>query len=50
MCDPNPDVALIELEKYLTENGFEIVLVGENRSEEALEEARRQLGYSDSSE
>ncbi len=50
MCDPNPDVALIELEKYLTENGFEIVLVGENRSEESLEEARRQLGYSDSSE
>jgi transglutaminase/protease-like cytokinesis protein 3 len=50
MCDPNPDVALIELEKYLTENGFEIVLVGDNRSEEALEEARRQLGYSDSSE
>ena len=43
-------VALVELEKYLTENGFEIVLVGENRSEEALEEARRLLGYSDSSE
>ena len=50
LCDPNPDVTLIELEKYLTENGFEIVLVGENRSEEALEEAKRQLGYSDSSE
>ena len=50
LCDPNPDVALVELEKYLTENGFEIVLVGENRSEEALEEARRLLGYSDSSE
>ena len=50
LCDPNPDVALVELERYLTENGFEIVLVGENRSEEALEEARRLLGYSDSSE
>ena len=50
LCDPNPDVALVELERYLTENGFEIVLVGENRSEEAIEEARRLLGYSDSSE
>ena len=50
LCDPNPDVALVELERYLTENGFEIVLVGENRTEEALEEARRLLGYSDSSE
>ena len=50
LCDPNPDVALVELERYLTENGFEIVLVGENRTEEALEEARRVLGYSDSSE
>ena len=46
LCDPNPDVALVELERYLTENGFEIVLVGENRTEEALEEARRLLGYS----
>ncbi|MBP66458.1 MAG: hypothetical protein CMA67_04280 [Euryarchaeota archaeon] len=50
LCDPNPDVALIELEKYLTENGFEIVLVGENKNEQSLDEARRQLGYSDSSE
>ena len=50
LCDPNPDVALIELEKYLTENGFEIVLVGEDKNEQSLDEARRQLGYSDSSE
>ena len=50
LCDPNPDVALVELENYLTENGFEIILVGENKTEEALEEARRILGYSDSSE
>ena len=50
LCDPNPDVALVELERYLTENGFELVLVGENRTEEALEKARRLLGYSDSSE
>jgi chromosome segregation ATPase len=50
LCDPNPDVALVGLERYLTENGFEIVLVGENRSEDAIEEARRLLGYSDSSE
>ena len=50
LCDPNPDVALVELERYLTENGFEIVFVGETRTEKALEEARRLLGYSDSSE
>ena len=50
LCDPSPDVALIDLEKYLTENGFEIVLLGDDRSEESLENARRQLGYSDSSE
>ena len=50
LCDPNPYVSVIDLEKYLTENGFEIVLLGDDRSEEGLEHARRQLGYSDSSE
>ena len=50
LCDPNPPVSLVDLEKYLLDNGFEVILAGESRTPESIEQARRELGHSDSSE
>jgi hypothetical protein len=43
-------VSLVDLEKYLLDNGFEVILAGEDRTPESIEHARKELGHSDSSE
>ncbi len=50
LCDPNPAASLVDLEKYLLDNGFEVILAGENRTPESIQQARKELGHSDSSE
>ncbi|MCH1528015.1 MAG: hypothetical protein L7S49_07350, partial [Candidatus Poseidoniaceae archaeon] len=43
VVDPNPPIEMIELARELNDNGYDLILAGDNRDPENIEKSRSKL-------